>query len=185
MNRVSIWYLLWKTIRYAFGLYLLDSFLWMFIMGLPAVPGLIIREFFNVLTSGSIISSQVPLVWVALLLAVGVARIVVIFAGRITKTQHRFIVSSLVRRNLLAQLFQHPGAEPFTIDGLAVSPSEALDFFREDVAQVEDNVVGTNEIFGSGVFIPDLSDYSPQHQCTVNFTCVFTIGGDRCCNSIC
>lgn len=154
MNRVSIWHLLWRTIRYAFGLYLLDSFLWMFIMGLPAVPGLIIREFFNILTSGSnqFIFSQVPLVWVALLLAVGVARIVVIFAGRITKTQHRFIVSSLVRRNLLKQLFQSPGAEPFTIDGLAVSPSEALDFFREDVTQVEDNVVGTNEIFGAGIF---------------------------------
>jgi ABC-type multidrug transport system fused ATPase/permease subunit len=155
MNQVSIWHLLWKTIRYAFGLYLVDSFLWMFIMGLPAVPGLIIREFFNVLTDNSsnqFISSQSPSVWVALLLAIGVARIVVIFAGRITKTQHRFIVSSLLRRNLLAQLFQRPGAEPFIVDDLAVSPGELLTFFREDVNQVEDNVVGTNEIFGAGIF---------------------------------
>lgn len=124
-------------------------------MGLPAVPGLIIREFFNVLTANSsnqFISSRSPVVWVALLLAVGVARIVVIFAGRITKTQHRFIVSSLVRRNLLAQLFQRPGAEPFIVDGLAASPGEILTFFREDVNQVEDNVVGTNEILGAGIF---------------------------------
>ncbi len=155
MNRVSIWHLLWVMIRYAFGLYLVDSFLWMFIMGLPAIPGLIIREFFNILTangSNQFISSRSPLICVALLLAVGVARIVVIFAGRITKTQHRFMIGSLLRRNLLKQLLQRPGAEPFIVEGLAVSPGEILSFFREDAAQVEDNVVGTNEIFGSGIF---------------------------------
>jgi ATP-binding cassette, subfamily B, bacterial len=154
-NQVSIWHLLWRMIRYAFGLYLLDSLLWLFIMGLPAVPGLIIREFFNRLTSESgnqSISLQSPLVWIALLLAVGIARIVAIFIGRITKTQHRFIVSGLLRRNLLKQLFQHPGAELFTINGKTVSPGEIISFFRDDAAQVEDNVVGTNEIFGTGVF---------------------------------
>lgn len=155
MKRVSIWHLLWRMIRYAFGLYLLDSLLWLFISGLPALPGLVIREFFNTLTAEGgdpSISLKSPLVWVALLLAVGAARIVAIFTGRITKTQHRFTVSSLVRRNLLHQLFQRPGAEPFTVDGKTVSPGEVISFFREDVAQVEDNVVGTNEIFGAGVF---------------------------------
>ncbi|NJL40278.1 MAG: ABC transporter ATP-binding protein [Leptolyngbyaceae cyanobacterium SM1_4_3] len=153
-GKLSIWQLLWRMIRYAFGLYLLDSFLWMFIIGLPAVPGLIIRGFFNTLTSegSNQASLQAPLVWVALLLAVGVARIVAIFAGRITKTQHRFIISALVRRNLLKQLLQCPGAEPFTVDGKVVSPGEVISFFREDAAQVEDNVVGTNEVFGTGVF---------------------------------
>lgn len=155
MGKISIWHLLWRMIRYAFGLYLLDSFLWMFIMGLPAVPGLIIREFFNTLTSESShqsISLQSPLVWVALLLAIGMARIVAIFTGRITKTQHRFTMSALLRRNLLQKLFQRPGAESFTVAGRAVSPGEVISFFREDATQVEDNVVGTNEIFGAGVF---------------------------------
>lgn len=155
IKRVSIWHLLWRLIRYTFRLYLLDSLLWLFISGLPALPGLVIREFFNTLTAESGNSSvplKSPLVWVALLLAVGVARIVAIFAGRITKTQHRFTISSLVRQNLLHQLFQRPGAEPFTVDGKTVSSGEVISFFREDAAQVEDNVVGTNEIFGAGVF---------------------------------
>jgi ABC-type multidrug transport system fused ATPase/permease subunit len=152
-NRISIWYLLWRLIRYAFGLYLLDTFLWMFIMGLPAVPGLMIREFFNNLTSeGDRSSLQSPLVWVALLLAVGLARIVAIFVGRITKTQHRFMMSSLLQRNLLNQLFRRPGAEPLVINGRTISPGEVISFFRDDAAQVEDNVVGTNEILGAGVF---------------------------------
>lgn len=154
-NKVSVWHLLWRMIRYAFGLYLLDTILWMFIMGLPIVPGLIIREFFNTLTresSNQSISLQSPMFWVALIFAVGIARIVAIFAGRITKTQHRFTMSSLLRRNLLKQLFQRPGAEALTGNGQTISPGELISFFRDDAAQVEDNVVGTNEILGAGVF---------------------------------
>lgn len=154
IKRTSIWYLLWRMIRYAVPLYLIDSVLWMFIMGLPAVPGLIIREFFNTLTrdGNPFISSQSPLVWVVLLVAVGVARIIAIFTGRITKTQHRFTISSLVRRNLLEHLLHRPGAEPFIVAGKTISPGEVISFFREDTIQVEDNVVETNELLGAGVF---------------------------------
>jgi ABC-type multidrug transport system fused ATPase/permease subunit len=146
-------------IRYAFGLYLLDTILWLFIAGLPVVPGLIIREFFNTLTStgtstssDQAISLQSPMVWVVLIFAVGAARIVAIFAGRVTKTQHRFTMSSLLRRNLLDKLLQRPGAEPLTVGSKTVSPGEVISFFRDDAAQVEDTVVGTNEIFAAGVF---------------------------------
>jgi ATP-binding cassette subfamily B protein len=154
-NRTSLWNLLWQLILYTPRLYLLDSVLWLFIMGLPAVPGLLIREFFDALTQqetgdGDILRS--PLMWVALLLGVGLARIVAIFTGRITKTQHRFTISSLVQRNLLDKLLQKPGAEAFTINGKSLSIGEVISFFRDDAAQIEDNVVGTNEILGAGVF---------------------------------
>lgn len=49
--------------------------------------------------------------WIALFLGVGLARIVAIFTGRITKTQHRFTISSLVRHNLLRELMNRSGAE--------------------------------------------------------------------------
>lgn len=121
-------------------------------MGLPAVPGLIIREFFNILTNQSRFSLS-PQVLIAWLFAAGFGRIAAIFAGRITKTQHRFTMSSLVRCNLLEQLFHHPGAKPFTLENdETVSPGEIISYFREDVAQIEDNVVGTNEILGAGIF---------------------------------
>jgi len=142
-------------IRYAFGLYVMDSILWMFIMGLPLVPGLIIREFFDALTESgnSAVALRSPLIWTVLLLAVGLARIVAIFTGRITKTQHRFTMNALLRRNLLAQLLRRPGAEPFAYGPHTnVSPGELISFFREDAAQVEDAVVGTNEIAGMGIF---------------------------------
>ncbi|MBE9190265.1 ABC transporter ATP-binding protein [Gloeocapsopsis crepidinum LEGE 06123] len=152
-NSVSIWQLLWRMILYAPRLYSADTILWLFIMGLPAIPGLLVREFFDTLTNNSQLNLS-PQTLIAFLLATGLARIVAIFSGRVTKTQHRFTMSSLLRHNLLAQLLQRPGAQPLSTDREVdtVSPGEVLSYFREDAAQVEDNVVGTNEILGEGVF---------------------------------
>lgn len=154
LNQVSIWHLLWQAIRYAPKLYWTDTVLWLFIAGLPAVPGLIVREFFNTLTGKSPFTLS-PWVWIALFLATGMARIAAIFLGRITKTQHRFTMSALVRRNLLAKLLERPGAEPLIVAGTldsSLSPGEVISFFRDDATQIEDTVVGTNEILGEGVF---------------------------------
>jgi ATP-binding cassette subfamily C protein len=148
-----ITHLLWQLICYAQRLYWVDTLLWLFILGLPTVPGLIIREFFDTLTGESRFDGS-PWVWIGLLLAVGMARVVAIFVGRITKTQHRFLISGLVRHNLLHELLKRPGAELATggANGQNASPGEILSYFRDDAAQIEDVVVGTNEIFASGVF---------------------------------
>ena len=153
-NQNSIWYLFWHLIRYAQWLYWVDTLLWLLIMGLPAVPGILIREFFNALTRQSTFT-LLPWEWIALFLAIGFARITVIFTGRITKTQHRFTMSALVRHNLLKGLMQRPGAEPMTFGRShhLISSGGVISFFREDATQIEDNVVGTNEILGEGLFV--------------------------------
>ena len=69
----SIWQLLWQMIRYAQRLYCVDTLLWLGIIGLPIVPGVLIREFFNSL-SDRFVSQASPWVWIGLLLAVGLAR---------------------------------------------------------------------------------------------------------------
>ena len=127
--------------------------MWLFIAGLPAIPGVIIRGFFNTLT-GETSSLFSVWGWIALFLAIGLARIIVIFLGRITKTQHRFTISSLVRHNLLRGLMQHPGAKLLidTRNNSPVSPGAVISFFRDDVQQLENNVVFTNEILGEAVF---------------------------------
>ncbi len=143
---------LWQLIRYAQRLYCIDTFLWLFILGLPAVPGVLIREFFDSLTHQSRVDS--PWVWIGLFVAVGLARVMAIFAGRVTKTQHRFLMSGLVRHNLLYELLKRPGAELATggANGQNASSGEILSYFRDDAFQIEDTVVGTNEIFAAGVF---------------------------------
>ena len=70
--------------------------------------------------------------WIALFLGIGLARIMAIFIGRITKTQHRFTMSSLVRHNLLKGLMKRPGAEPLEDkqSDRSVSPGTIVSFFR-------------------------------------------------------
>jgi len=153
-KKVSVWNLLWRMIRYRLRLYLIDGFFWILIFGLPAAPGLIIREFFDTLTGESQLGFS-PWSLIALLLATGLGHSVFIFVGRLTKTQHRFTMSSLLRRNLLESLLYRPGALPLSQTGKAgktVSPGEVISYFRDDADQVENNVVWTSEIFDEGLF---------------------------------
>ncbi|MBW4636675.1 MAG: ABC transporter ATP-binding protein/permease [Gloeocapsa sp. UFS-A4-WI-NPMV-4B04] len=152
-KKVSAWKLLWQMICYAPRLYLIDSFLWILIMGSPAVPGLIIREFFNTLTDESQLNLS-PLTLIALLLATGGGRIVFLFAGRLTKTQHRFTISALLRRNLLECILNRPGDQPLVdLAGFKTrSPGEAISYFRDDAEQIENNVAFISEVVGAGIF---------------------------------
>ncbi|MDV3351210.1 ABC transporter ATP-binding protein [Leptothoe sp. LEGE 181152] len=136
-------------IRYAQRLYWVDTLLWLGIVGLPIVPGLLIQQFFNGLTEQTS-ARESPWVWIGLLLAIGIARIVTIFLGRITKTQHRFLMSGLVRHNLLLGLLNRPGAE--LAESQKTSPGELLSYFRDDATHIENTVVFTNEIFAETVF---------------------------------
>jgi ATP-binding cassette subfamily B protein/ATP-binding cassette subfamily C protein len=151
-HKISGWQLLWQLMKFKPKLYLVDSILWILIASLPAVPGLIIREFFNSLTGNSQIGFT-PWTWIALLLTTAFAQIVILFIGRLTKTQHRFTISALVRRNLLENIFQRPGALPLATDTTkSLSPGEAIGYFREDAEQIENNVAFTSEIIGEGLF---------------------------------
>jgi ATP-binding cassette subfamily B protein len=142
----NIWQLLWQMICYNPRLYLIDAFFWLFIMGLPILPGLIIREFFNTLT-GEAQYNFSPTTLILFLLATGLGRVIFIFIGRLTKTQHRFTMSALVRHNLLQAIVNRPGAMSFP-----VSPGELISYFRDDIELIEDNVVGTAEILDAGIF---------------------------------
>ena len=140
-------------ICYAQRLYWVDTLPWLGIVGLPIIPGLLIQQFFNQLTQQTS-NHESPWVWIVLLLATGIARVVVIFLGRITKTQHRFLMSGLVRHNLLLGLLNRPGAELAVgrANGQKTSPGELLSYFRDDALQIENTVVFTNEIFAETVF---------------------------------
>ncbi|MBE9005512.1 ABC transporter ATP-binding protein [Fortiea sp. LEGE XX443] len=148
------WKLLWNLICYQPKLYIIDSCFWILITGLPAIPGLIIREFFDSLT-GKAQFGLTSLTWIVLLLALNLGHIGIIFAGRLTKTQHRFTMSSLLRRNLLERLLNNPNAQPVIVNSeeeKAVSQGEILSYFRDDAQQIEDNVAWVSELLGEGIF---------------------------------
>ncbi|MTJ47594.1 ABC transporter ATP-binding protein [Dolichospermum sp. UHCC 0259] len=148
------WKLIWQLICYKPKLYILDSIYWILITGLPALPGLIIREFFNSLTNKAKLGLS-PLALIALLLALNLGHIVIIFAGRVTKTQHRFLMRSLLQHNLLDQLFQNPTAQPIVVNQNSekpVSQGEIISYFRDDTEQIEDNIAWISELSGEGIF---------------------------------
>lgn len=152
-KKIQSWKLLWNLICYQPKLYTTDSIFWVLIMGLPAIPGLIIREFFDSLT-GKAQFGLTPLAWILLLFALSLGHIGTIFAGRITKTQHRFTMSSLLRRNLLERLLNNPTAQLIVNSDVekAVSQGEIISYFRDDAEQIEDNVAWVSELLGEGLF---------------------------------
>ncbi|MGD1852592.1 MAG: ABC transporter ATP-binding protein [Cyanophyceae cyanobacterium] len=147
---MPIYQRLWRMIRYAQRLYWVDTLLWLGIAGLPIIPGVLIQQFFNHLTREDS-TGEFPWLWIALLLGTGAAQLMVIFLGRITKTQHRFLMSGLVRHNLLLGLLKRPGAELATGDGKN-SPGELLSYFRDDAFQIENMVASVNEFSAQAVF---------------------------------
>ncbi|MBD2335855.1 ABC transporter ATP-binding protein [Calothrix sp. FACHB-156] len=153
-KKVQGWKLLWNLICYQPKLYIIDSCFWILITGLPAIPGLIIKEFFDSLT-GQAQFALTPVAWIALLLALNLGHIGTIFVGRLTKTQHRFTMSSLLRRNLLERLLNNPNAQPVIVHGeaeQALSQGEIISYFRDDAQQIEDNVAWVSELLGEAIF---------------------------------
>lgn len=134
---------IWSMIRYRPWLYLLNGFVWIFIHLSPLVPGLITKEFFDALTGES-----APLfgVWglIALLLAVALGRIVLIFSGALTDMSHRFMMSALIRRNLLEHLLKRANGT-LHIGDLIIQ-------FREDADQAENSISWTLDVIGKLLF---------------------------------
>ncbi|MBD2355417.1 ABC transporter ATP-binding protein [Tolypothrix sp. FACHB-123] len=154
IKKIPGWQLLWQLICYKPKLYLIDTCFWIFIMGLPALPGLIIREFFNSLT-GKAKFGLSPWAFIAFFIALNLGHIAVIFIGRITKTQHRFTMRSLLRRNLLERLLNNPQTQIMVTENdsdKTISQGEVISYFRDDAEHIEDNVAWVSEIFGEGLF---------------------------------
>ncbi|MFM7408455.1 MAG: ABC transporter transmembrane domain-containing protein [Cuspidothrix sp.] len=148
------WQLIWQMICYKPKLYILDTICWVLITGLPAVPGLIIREFFNSLTNQQQVGLS-PLALITLLLALNLGHIIIIFLGRFTKTYHRFFMRSLLQHNLLDRLFKNPTSQPVVVskDGeKTVSQGEIISYFRDDTQQIEDNIAWISELSGEAIF---------------------------------
>jgi ATP-binding cassette subfamily B protein/ATP-binding cassette subfamily C protein len=100
------WKLLWNLICYQPKLYTIDTCFWILITGLPAIPGLIIREFFDSLT-GKAQFGLTSLAWIALLLALNLGHIGTIFAGTPNQNSapfyHEFVAATQSVRTLVKQ----------------------------------------------------------------------------------
>lgn len=137
--------LLWAMIRYRPGLYALNAIVWTLIHLSPLVPGLIIQRFFNVFEKGS----SPSLVWqlIALFVGAAVGRAVLFITGVLIDSVHRFLMSALLRRNILAAILEQPGAA-----ALRHSTGDALSRMQEDAGYAENTISWTLDVIGWGLF---------------------------------
>ena len=141
--RVSAGWQIWRLVRFAPWLYLLQSV--GIIFGgylLPLVPGLVIRQVLDSLTG------QAPAGWNAasllvLLAIVAVARAAISLTSHIAESATALVANTLVRRNTLERILERPGAR-----ALPASPGEAVGRFRDDVQEIGIYVTWTADPIG-------------------------------------
>jgi len=146
MNRVPTTRLLGRLIAAQPWRYAANAVLWASVWLLPVLPALITREFFDRLTGDQPAGFTVPTL-IALMAAYGVGRIGVMAVAMLNDVHFMFRTGALLRRNMLARIFEMPGAQ-----ALAESPGEAINRFREDVDETEETLSWTVDMIGILVF---------------------------------
>lgn len=146
MNAMSTWRLSLRLARSRPRLSLAHAGLWTVIHSSQLLPGLIAYAFFDTLTGNADFPGGTNLL-VALLVTFGLVQVLLIFAAGYAETLMRFVMSGLLRRNLLRQILQRPGA-----DALPFSIGEALSRFRDDAHEAEDNLDWAADVVGSSLF---------------------------------
>jgi ATP-binding cassette subfamily B protein len=144
MTPQPTWRSLFQMSRFARGYSVAHAFLWGVMNLSTLLPGLLARWFFDALTGGAAIPIGTPgIILLLVVLALGQAALWLI-AGYV-EIMFRFLVSALLRRNLLGGLLDRPGALalPYTI-------GETISRFRDDVDVAEDSLDWTDEIIGQG-----------------------------------
>src|SRR5258708_1952168 len=137
---------IWRMIRYRPVLYTASAIVWALIHLAPISSGLIAQQFFNILPQ---VHGLNDTLWtlIVLLVVTALARSSIIVIGGWADTLHRFSMSALLRRNLLARILERPGAR--AVPG---SPGEAISRFRDDATQAEDVISWTLDDIGRILF---------------------------------
>ncbi|MCK5827935.1 ABC transporter ATP-binding protein, partial [Candidatus Bipolaricaulota bacterium] len=125
---------LWQLIKYRPGLYSANVLAWITILLAELGTGVVAKLFFDSLTDAAPAGLTLWSI-IALVVGVGVARILTIFVGALTDIRHRYTMGSLMRRNLLASILARPGAQ-----SLGRSTGEVLNTIRDDAQVVEDTI---------------------------------------------
>lgn len=109
------------------------------------LPGLIAQRFFDALTGEATVAAGTNGL-IVLLVALALGQAALWFIAGYVEIVFRFLISSLLRRNLLSRLLQRPGALP-----LPFGIGETINRFRDDVDVAEDFLDWTDEIIGQGI----------------------------------
>jgi ATP-binding cassette subfamily B protein len=116
----------------------------MWVMGI--IPALLTRAFFDRITGDAPVGLTVTTI-VVFMVAYGFGRIAVMFGAMWTDIHLTFRAASVLRRNILEEVFELPGAQ-----AMNESPGEAISRFRDDVDELQETLSWTVDMIGLATF---------------------------------
>ncbi len=139
---IPIWKVVWRTIVYRRGFWLMNLASMLVLNLFWQAPGLIMREFFNLLTNNG--EAHFGL-WtlIALLFVTEIVRMLSVWGLVLTNVPFFVHTMTLLRKNLLRYILKRPGAK-----ALPDSPGEAISRFRGDVFEIPLFALWMNDIMG-------------------------------------
>jgi len=143
-RHISTGRVLRSLMRYAPWRYAANILLWATMWLMPVIPALITREYFDRLQAKPGFNTTTL---VATLVGYGLARLGLMALGMWNDIHFAFRTSSLLRRNMLEQVYRLPGAQ-----AVHESPGEMISRFRDDVEHVEEALAWTADLSGTVVF---------------------------------
>ncbi|MEI7834343.1 MAG: ABC transporter ATP-binding protein, partial [bacterium] len=140
------WWIIWRLIRFRYGIFLLNLAAMIFLMMAAQLPGLVMRAFFDMLTGKQVMG--INLWTLVVLIFVGELSEIIGIYG-LVRTNVPFFVNTmtLLRKNLLRHILRRPGAS-----ALPDSPGEAISRFRGDVFEMPLFALWMNDLIGSIIF---------------------------------
>lgn len=136
----------WGVIRSWPGIYISLTLARCLMMLAWLIPGLVMREFFNLATN----SAQAHFdIWglIALLIGSGVAQVLGLFFRFQLGVSFTRRSQTLLQRNMLENILQRPGAS-----ALPEAPGEALSRFREDAEGIPALALFISDLISNGLF---------------------------------
>ena len=145
-SSLPAWKVIWKMIVFRKDLWLANWLMMIITMLFYLIPGLAIREFFNILSGSSPLGLNLWSI-VALLFAAEIGSILGIYGLITTNVPFFMNTMTLLRKNLLRHILRRPGAS-----ALPDSPGEAISRFRGDVFEIPLFALWLNDIMGMIAF---------------------------------
>lgn len=144
IHRPSTIRLIWELLKVTPLRYGLTLASFVLIWGMPVIPALLTKAFFDRLETG--VGWNFDTLVVAMV-AYGIARVSILLFGMFMDAHFMFRLGATMRTNLLERIYELPGA-----DALDESPGQVISRFREDVDHAEEAAEWTVDIVGALVF---------------------------------
>ncbi|GCD10280.1 ABC transporter ATP-binding protein [Clostridium tagluense] len=136
----------WELIKYKPWLYLITVISWTASGIIPLIQGIMVKGFFDIIEGKPSLKIGIDGL-LFLIVIITLIRILIIQLGFRTDVSNKFLMSALLRGNILNCILKKPGSK-----AIQTSIGEVINSFRDDVEQVESSIGWLSWLIGQIVF---------------------------------